>query len=92
VEWQAILTRLTAVEQLQAQLIEAQWCQELSGSIATCLQSIGQPMPHDRGVIPVPEAGTIVKALRQQHVWHGMQDSQSDGGEPEEVQQHGEGA
>ncbi len=49
-------------------------------------------MPHDRGVIPVPEAGTIVKALRQQHVWHGMQDSQSDGGEPEEVQQHGEGA
>jgi len=36
-----------------------------SGSIATCLQSIGQPMPHDRGVIPVVEVGTIVKALRQ---------------------------
>ncbi len=32
---------------------------------ATCLQSIGQPMPHDRGVIPVLEVGAIVKALRQ---------------------------
>ena len=36
-----------------------------SGSIATCLQSIGQPMPLDRGAIPVLEVGTIVKALRQ---------------------------
>jgi len=36
-----------------------------SGSIATCLQSIGQPMPHDRGVIPVLEVGTIVQALHQ---------------------------
>ncbi len=36
-----------------------------SGSIATCLQSSGQPMPRDRGVIPVLEVGTIVKAMRQ---------------------------
>jgi len=36
-----------------------------SGSIATCLQSVGQPMPHDRGVIPVLEVGAIVKGLRQ---------------------------
>ncbi len=36
-----------------------------SGSIATCLQSNGQPMPHDRGVIPVLEVGAIVKGLRQ---------------------------
>ncbi len=35
------------------------------GSIATYLQSIGQPMPHDRGIIPVLEVGAIVKALRQ---------------------------
>jgi len=38
---------------------------KFSGSIATCLQSIGQPMPHDRGVIPILEVGTIVQALRQ---------------------------
>ena len=31
-----------------------------SGSIATCLQSVGQPMPFDRGAIPVLEVGTIV--------------------------------
>jgi len=35
------------------------------GSIATCLQSVGQPMPLDRGAIPVLEVGTIVEALRQ---------------------------
>ena len=38
----------------------------ISGSIATYLQTIGQTMPHDRGVIPILEVGTIVKALRQQ--------------------------
>jgi len=36
-----------------------------SGSTAACLQSVGQPMPHDRGVNPVLEVGTIVIALRQ---------------------------
>ena len=36
-----------------------------SGSIATCLQSVGQPMPLDRGAIPVLEVSTIVEALRQ---------------------------
>ena len=36
-----------------------------SGFIATCLQSVGQPMPLDRGAIPVLEVGTIVEALRQ---------------------------
>ncbi len=36
-----------------------------SGSIASCLQSIGQPLPHDRGFVPVVEVGAIVKALRQ---------------------------
>jgi len=35
------------------------------GSITTCLQSVGQPMPFDRGAIPVLKVGTIVKALRQ---------------------------
>ncbi len=37
----------------------------VSGSIDTCLQSVGQPMPLDRGAIPVLEVGTIVEALRQ---------------------------
>ncbi|DBA96093.1 TPA: hypothetical protein ACH3X1_001588 [Trebouxia sp. C0004] len=36
-----------------------------SCSIATCLQSVGQPMPLDSGTIPVLEVGTIVEALRQ---------------------------
>ena len=36
-----------------------------SGSIATCLQSVGQPMPLDRGAIHVLEVGTIVEALHQ---------------------------
>ena len=36
-----------------------------SGSIATCLQSVGQPMPLDRGAVPVLEVGTIVEALRR---------------------------
>ncbi len=36
-----------------------------SGSIATCLQSIGQPMPHDSSVVPVMDMGTTVKALRK---------------------------
>ncbi len=35
------------------------------GSIATCLQSVGQPMPLDRGAIPVLEVGITVEALRQ---------------------------
>ena len=29
------------------------------------LQSVGQPMPFDRGATPVLEVGTIVEALRQ---------------------------
>ena len=33
--------------------------------VAACLKSVGQPMPFDRGAIPVLEVGTIVKALRQ---------------------------
>jgi len=36
-----------------------------SGSIAACLQSVGQPMPLDRGAIPVLEVDTVVEALRQ---------------------------
>ncbi len=38
-----------------------------SGSINTCLQSIGQPMamPHDRGVVTVLEVDAIVKGLLQ---------------------------
>lgn len=38
-----------------------------SGSIATCLQSIGQPMamPHDRGLVTVLEVGAFVKGLLQ---------------------------
>lgn len=39
-----------------------------SGSIAICLQSVGQPMPSDRGANPVLEAGTIVKPLHQHSV------------------------
>ena len=35
-----------------------------SGSIATCLQSIGQPMPLGRVAVPILEVGTIVEALR----------------------------
>ena len=35
------------------------------GSIATCLQSVGQPMPLGRGAVPVLEVGSIVDALRQ---------------------------
>jgi len=42
----------------------------LSGSIATCLHSIGQFMQHDSGVIPVMEIGTILKALRQHFELH----------------------
>ena len=38
---------------------------DFSGSIATCLQSIGQPVPHDSSVIPVMEIGTTVEAFRQ---------------------------
>ncbi len=30
-----------------------------------CWQSIGQPMPHDKGVVPFLEVDTVVKALRQ---------------------------
>ncbi|DBB02290.1 TPA: hypothetical protein ACH3X3_011308 [Trebouxia sp. C0006] len=33
-----------------------------SGSIATCLQSVGQPMPLDRGSIPVLETCWLAKA------------------------------
>jgi len=36
-----------------------------SGSIAACLQSVGQPMPFGRGAVPILEIGTIVEALRQ---------------------------
>ncbi|DBA82196.1 TPA: hypothetical protein ACH3X1_007179 [Trebouxia sp. C0004] len=36
-----------------------------SCSIATCLQSVGQPMPVDSGTIPVLEVGTIIEALHQ---------------------------
>ena len=35
-----------------------------SGSIATCLQSVGQPRPFNTGAIPVLEV-SIVKALLQ---------------------------
>ncbi len=35
------------------------------GSIATCLQSVREPMPLDRGAVPVLEVDTIVEALRQ---------------------------
>ena len=33
--------------------------------LATCVQSIGQTMPHDKGFSPFLEVGTTVKALRQ---------------------------
>ena len=36
-----------------------------SGSIATCLQSVGQPKPLGRGAVPILEVGTIIEALRQ---------------------------
>ena len=36
--------------------------------LAMCLQSVGQPMPSDRGANPVLEAGTIVKPLHQHSV------------------------
>ena len=36
-----------------------------SGSIAACLQSVGQPMPLGRGTVSILEVGTIVEALRQ---------------------------
>ena len=36
-----------------------------SGSIATCVQSVGQPIPLDRGAVPVLEVSKIVEALRQ---------------------------
>ncbi len=36
-----------------------------SGSTATWLQSVGQPMPSDMGAIPVLKVGAIEKALRQ---------------------------
>jgi hypothetical protein len=36
-----------------------------SGSIATCLQSVGQPVPLGRGAVPILEIGTIIEALRQ---------------------------
>ncbi len=35
-----------------------------SGSIAACLQSIGQSMPVYSGVVPIIEVGTVVEALR----------------------------
>ena len=35
-----------------------------SGSIAACLQSVGQPMPFGRGAVPILEVGTIIEALR----------------------------
>ena len=38
--------------------------ENVSGSIATCLQSIGQSMPHDSDVVPVTEVATILEALR----------------------------
>ena len=41
--------------------------ENFSGSIATCLQSVGQPMPLElgRGAVPILVVGTIVEALRQ---------------------------
>ncbi len=36
-----------------------------SGSIAACLQSVGQPMPLGRDNVPVLEVSTIIEALRQ---------------------------
>ncbi len=36
-----------------------------SGSTATCLQSVGQPVPSDTGAIHVLKVGAIEKALRQ---------------------------
>ncbi|DBA85583.1 TPA: hypothetical protein ACH3X2_005652 [Trebouxia sp. C0005] len=36
-----------------------------SGSIAACLQSVGQPMPLGGATVPILEVGTIVAALSQ---------------------------
>ena len=40
------------------------------GSIATCLQSVGQPIPLGRGAVAILEVGTIVEALRQRLSGH----------------------
>ena len=43
----------------------ANGAKNFSGSIAACLQSVGQPMPFGRDGVPILEVSTIIEALRQ---------------------------
>ncbi len=43
----------------------ANGAKNFSGSIATCLQSVGQPMPFGRDGVPILEVSTIIEAMRQ---------------------------
>ncbi len=43
----------------------ASGAKNFSGSIATCLQSVGQPMPFGRDGVPILEVSTIIEAMRQ---------------------------
>ncbi len=43
----------------------ANGAKDFSGSIATCLQSVGQPMPFGRDGVPILEVSTIIEAMRQ---------------------------